>query len=247
MFEEEDPRWPSGAPTEHPYAHEWRPSGGFAALRAIAITGGWRERPLFRNVGFTLHRGEVLCVVGENGSGKTTLLRVLAGHHPLVSGSVEVCAPGGAAAGFPASFSAPFSGPRPIQDHQLPLTVWGFVHDAVVTADPRLPAAEAAIVRFGLGPDQIVATLSDGELQRLQLVLAFLSQASVYLLDSPTARLDSDGRDLAEGLVTSLAERHAGVIVATNDPDLVLRLGLCSIYSLADGQLRLVRPALVAV
>ena len=51
------------------------------------------DHPLFKNLNFTLQRGQRLGIMGPNGSGKTTLLRVLLGDEETDSGSVRARAP----------------------------------------------------------------------------------------------------------------------------------------------------------
>lgn len=54
--------------------------------RKIEMVDVWA----LRNIDLTVHRGEVLGIVGRNGAGKTTLLRVLAGLLEPVEGRVQV-------------------------------------------------------------------------------------------------------------------------------------------------------------
>src|ERR1700740_479379 len=47
------------------------------------------DRPLFRDLRFSLHRGQRLGILGPNGSGKTTLLRILLGDESADAGEVK--------------------------------------------------------------------------------------------------------------------------------------------------------------
>src|SRR5436305_11013764 len=48
-------------------------------LSCSSLARGFDEGPLFENIGFELHAGERVGLVGPNGVGKSTLLRILAG------------------------------------------------------------------------------------------------------------------------------------------------------------------------
>src|SRR5437762_1774417 len=57
-------------------------------LQLKQVNYGTATRPLFRDVSFTLGRGEKVGLVGVNGAGKTTLLRLVMGELSPDSGSV---------------------------------------------------------------------------------------------------------------------------------------------------------------
>ena len=73
-----------------------------AAVTAAGVTLRLGARDIVRDVSFTAHHGEVLCIAGRNGAGKTTLLRAIAGLGPF-TGQLQV---GGVSASAPAHLRA---------------------------------------------------------------------------------------------------------------------------------------------
>jgi len=47
-------------------------------------------------IDLSLHRGEILALLGENGAGKTTLMNILFGHYVADAGAIAVAGPDGA-------------------------------------------------------------------------------------------------------------------------------------------------------
>lgn len=55
-------------------------------LHADGIHASYDQRHILKGIGFSLHRGEILGLIGTNGAGKTTLMDVLSGSHKHDSG-----------------------------------------------------------------------------------------------------------------------------------------------------------------
>ncbi len=66
----------------------------FATVGSIQVTGlGWKlpsGEELFRDVSFSVGRGERVALVGANGVGKTSLLRIVIGEQSATSGTVSI-------------------------------------------------------------------------------------------------------------------------------------------------------------
>ena len=58
-----------------------------AQLQCQGLTLGYNHA-LVKNLNFTVHAGDYLCVLGENGSGKSTLMKTLLGLQPPLGGTV---------------------------------------------------------------------------------------------------------------------------------------------------------------
>ena len=65
-------------------------SGAEVVLRLDGISKTFGALKANDAISLTLHRGEVVALLGENGAGKTTLMNILFGHYVADAGSVEV-------------------------------------------------------------------------------------------------------------------------------------------------------------
>ena len=79
---------------------------------------------------------------------------------------------------------------------------------------------------FGLAPvkDNMVGTLSGGQIKRLSIAIEYLSNPSLFILDEPDSGLDGVmARELFERL-REVADAGRIVIVITHSPDRVIDL-----------------------
>jgi len=165
-------------------------------ITAQNLSAGYSGRRIWSDVSFSFGRGEFVAVIGPNGAGKTTLFRVLLGLQRPLGGSILVF-------GEPPRRGNPHIGYIP-QRHTIDTetnveclelvrlglsgTQWGFnplAHhdrDAALSALESAGAADLAHRRLG--------ALSGGELQRIFLAEALVSDPDILLLDEPLSNLD---------------------------------------------------------
>lgn len=125
---------------------------------------------------------EIIVLLGENGTGKTTLIRMLAGNLEP-DGETEV--PKLNISYKPQKISPKFQGTV----RQL---VMARIRDAAV--HPQFNTDVLKPLQIENIMDQEVANLSGGELQRVAITLCLGKPADVYLIDEPSAYLDSEQR-----------------------------------------------------
>lgn len=213
------------------------------AVQLCALAAGYPGGPDVLVVDeLELAAGTMTALIGANGAGKSTLLLVIAGLLRPRRGQVRVLgtAPTGreVAVVFQAS----------PQTAELPLTVdevvamGRFPHRGLLRrfrAEDRT-AVTRALERCDaqdLATRQL-AELSGGQRQRVLLARALAQEASVLLLDEPTAGLDRGSQQRIRELLDE--ERRAGVSVvcATHDPldaELADRVLAVATQVVADG------------
>jgi len=150
-----------------------------------------------------LRKGEVVGVVGPNATGKTTFVKMLAGEEAPTSGAVQ----GKWQVSYkPQYLEAVYEG-----------TVGDLLRSAVgKKADSghfETEILQPLKVKGMMERD--VSTLSGGELQRVAIALCLGRDADIYLLDEPSAYLDSNQRMEAARTIRRVMEREArtGLIV----------------------------------
>ncbi|KAM0726094.1 Protein Pixie [Formica fusca] len=133
---------------------------------------------------------EILVLLGENGTGKTTFIRMLAGNLALDDGSESI--PQLHISYKPQKISPKSQGVVRQLLHEKIRDA--YVHPQFVT-DVMKPLKIDDIM------DQEVQNLSGGELQRVALALCLGKPADVYLIDEPSAYLDSEQRLVAAKVI----------------------------------------------
>uniref|UniRef100_A0A8C7HV06 ATP-binding cassette sub-family E member 1 n=1 Tax=Oncorhynchus kisutch TaxID=8019 RepID=A0A8C7HV06_ONCKI len=125
---------------------------------------------------------EIMVMLGENGTGKTTFIRMLAGRlKPDEGGEVPILN----VSYKPQKISPKFKGSVRALLHEKIRDA--YTHPQFVT-DVMKPMQIESII------DQDVQNLSGGELQRVAMALCLGKPADVYLIDEPSAYLDSEQR-----------------------------------------------------
>lgn len=173
-------------------------------LRCEGVGHRYSRSWLFRNLYFSLEPGQVLGVTGPNGRGKSTLLKILCGLLPPLEGSIQ-CDKKIAFAGVEVR----------LYPHLTASQLLKFVVDSSgVAGDPR-----DVLDSVGLAErmHQMVGSLSSGQMVRLKLAVAKVTQPQILILDEPTATLDEEGTLLVEGLIQEQI-REGAVVLATNQP-----------------------------
>ncbi|WP_244607008.1 ABC transporter ATP-binding protein [Bosea sp. CS1GBMeth4] len=214
---------------------------GLAAAPVLALRGiTKRFGALTANcaVDLTLHRGEIVALLGENGAGKTTLMNILFGHYLADEGEVLVATPEGELKPLPQGSpqAALDAGIGMVHQHfTLAENLTGF-ENIVLGLEPLLGLAhgrramrrtvDALMARTGLCArlDIRVAELGVGERQRIEILKALSRRTRILVLDEPTAVLTPQE---AEGLfvaLRALAASGLGIVFISHKLDEVLAL-----------------------
>jgi ABC-2 type transport system ATP-binding protein len=198
-----------------------------AALEAHSLVKRYGQREALRGVNLSTEAGELVAIIGPNGAGKTTLLSILAGIAKPDGGEVKV--PRGEVGWVPQQ-AALYR--RLTVEENLLLFARLEKHE-----DPRRSTDEM-LELTGLGErrGEIVARLSGGNQQRINIAIGLLARPSVLLLDEPSVGLDPRQRArLWEFVVALAAERGTTVVFSTHDIQEAERYGQ-RLFVLADGE-----------
>lgn len=176
-------------------------------------------RALFAPLGFSVGRGRALFVTGANGTGKTTLLRALAGLAESTAGTAHW-------AGEPTRLGSAhwrshcaYAGHRVGHKDELSVAENLSLACALAGVDVSAERLRAVLERVGLARRSglLVKRLSQGQKQRLALARVSVAERPVWLLDEPSAALDTDGRELLAATLDTHLRGGGLAIVATHD------------------------------
>ena len=172
------------------------------ALRVDAYSKAYGDETIIEPSGFTLLCGERIALVGPNGSGKTSLVRDIVERGSWDDETLRVGP--SMVVGYCAQAQEVFDRERTVEEEFLKIL-------------PTRRDALAHLGRFLVGWDDLdknIASLSGGELNRLQLARASALRANFLVLDEPTNHLDIPTREAVED---ALADFEGTVLVVSHD------------------------------
>jgi ABC-type Mn2+/Zn2+ transport system ATPase subunit len=161
-------------------------------LLCKGMSVGYGQEAVLSNVDFTLTAGELLPVIGPNGAGKTTFLRALLGLVPVQSGSLGLTLQG-----KPPGYVPQHKHIDPLYPVSVrAIVAMGLYPELGYWRRPdraQRRRIAGALEKFGLGDHQgkTFGELSGGMRQKCLLARAFVTGATVFFLDEPTAGLDA--------------------------------------------------------
>jgi len=199
---------------------------------------------VLQDINLTVHRGEVVVVIGPSGSGKSTLCRTINRLEPIDSGSITLDGEGlpeegRALARLRAEVGMVF------QSFNL------FAHKTIlenVTLGPikvkKMRAAEAKdlamelLDRVGVAnqADKLPAQLSGGQQQRVAIARALAMRPKVILFDEPTSALDPEMVNEVLEVMVSLAKEGMTMVVVTHEMGFARRAADRVVF-MSDGQI----------
>jgi energy-coupling factor transport system ATP-binding protein len=196
-----------------------------------------------KGVDVTLHRGEMLALLGPNGSGKTTFAKILAGIYRPSHGKIEVLGQDLASrkvrARLPQTIGYVFQNP----DHQL---FCRKVSDEVAYGlknlgiDPirreKMVAETLEAVGLANEASEDPLFLSKGQRQRLAVAAVLAMQPDILIVDEPTTGQDYRSISAIMSLLCQLQQEGKTILIITHD--MTLAAEYCQrVVAFRDGQL----------
>ncbi len=182
------------------------------------------------DVSLAIEPGTITALVGPNGSGKTTVLRMLAGVVTPDAGTVA----GRSGAVRTLQANGVFPSLSPLEHilvaSRLRRHASGFVRTVLATPATRgedarfATEARGILARFGLPEDTPAGELPVGRQRVLMLAAAYATQASVLLVDEPTAGAAPDDAGRMIELLSDLRREGLALLVVEHNLQVIRRL-----------------------
>ncbi|MFK0335132.1 sugar ABC transporter ATP-binding protein [Rhizobium sp. NPDC090275] len=203
-------------------------------MRNISKTFGTTKA--LTKVSLTVYPGEVHALMGENGAGKSTLMKVLSGAYTADPGGAVLVNGKPIVAGDPIKAKA--NGISVIYQELSLAPNLTVAQNMFLGAEPSrygvVDKAEARsrvepiLKQLGItfGPAQLVAALSLGERQMVEIARALTTNAKIIVMDEPTTSLTSRETERLFGVIADLKARGIAIIYISHRME--------EIYALAD-------------
>jgi zinc/manganese transport system ATP-binding protein len=217
-------------------------------ITAENLVAGYPGKIVWQGAGFAFNTGELVAIIGPNGAGKTTLFRLLLGLQQPISGTIRVF-------NDPPKRGNPRIGyvpQRHVIDSETNVECLELVHLALcghlwgfhISAKAGRRAAIVALEAVGAADlaHQPLNALSGGELQRIFLAEALVSNPEILLLDEPLSSLDiRRAKELVQLVNNVVRSRNVTALLVAHDINPILPY-LDKVVYIANGKVATGKP-----
>ncbi|MCX5767590.1 MAG: ABC transporter ATP-binding protein [Gemmatimonadetes bacterium] len=209
------------------------PSKQVPAVRLTGIDKRFGAVRANRGATLEVRQGEIHALVGENGAGKSTLMKILSGALPCDGGTIEV---GGRNVTGWTTAEAIASGVGMVHQHFMLVPTLTVAENVVLGREPvsvgmfdrarAMQDVERLCEQSGLmvGADRLVADLSVGEAQRVEILKTLYRGARILLLDEPTAVLSPPEVTELWKVLRRVRDGGATIVLITHKLDEVMHV-----------------------
>jgi general nucleoside transport system ATP-binding protein len=202
------------------------------AVAMAQITKRFRHVVANDGIDFDVRQGEIHALLGENGAGKTTLMNILSGYLQPDSGTIDIR---GARAHIRSPHDAIGYGVGMVHQHSALVPTLTVAENMLLgqkgpfvirKQDLERVSSEltslAAQHGLSVSPSAFVWQLSVGERQRAEILRALIRDASILVLDEPTASLTPTEVDPLLEKLRGMAAAGSAVVIITHHLDEVM-------------------------
>ena len=189
--------------------------------------------PVLHHVDFSLKEGDFVGILGPNGGGKSTFLKLCLGLLKPTLGTIEV----------KERRISYISQVTSISDASFPATVREVISFGLVGMKPRLSRKEQKDrinqvleeLKLTEISSRLVSELSGGQMQRVKIAKALVSNPSLLVLDEPDAGMDEESHHNLIHIIEELHEKKISILFVSHHPHDLEHAD--RIYFIEDGQM----------
>jgi ABC-2 type transport system ATP-binding protein len=179
-------------------------------------------------INFNVYRGEVFGLLGPNGAGKTTTIKLLLGLLEPLEGEIKVMGMNPERDEVKIKSRVGYVSEEPLIFKSLtPKDLFNFIasirrldeQEASIKVKEYLDSLEATEYY-----NQLIATLSHGNKQKIQIIASILHEPDLLILDEPLSGLDAKSVRVVKEILNLHTERGGSVVFSTHIMELAEEL-----------------------
>ena len=174
----------------------------------------FKKNHVLKGIDLDIDKGGIYAILGPNGSGKTTMIKSILGMIVPNEGQLKV---DGVDIAKQFAYRKKLNYLPQIANFPGNIKVSELIH-MIIDLREQSAVYEPLLDMFGLRPywDQKLSTLSGGSAQKVNLVLTFMFDNPIYILDEPTTGLDPNALIQFKELLKRESAQGKTILITTH-------------------------------